>query len=254
VPSLEEASPPGPRAGQGLLRQQEPFVSGRPRAGDALGQYAFRDRRARKGEFRKLWIQRINAACRLHDTSYSQFIAGLHAAGIEVDRKILADLAVTDDAAFGAWWRGRGGRSPAATAGELSVARPCNPKIQRVRRLLGRRTARRDDGAFVIEGPRPAGEASPPACRSRRCSWSGRRPYPTAAGAGHESAPGVIGGVASTVTTAARLAVASRCDVSLEAVAGGATFAVVLAGLADPGNVGTILRFRRGRRRRTPSC
>ena len=66
------------------------------------GQYAFRDRRARKGEFRKLWIQRINAACRLHDTSYSQFIAGLHAAGVEVDRKILADLAVTDDAAFGA--------------------------------------------------------------------------------------------------------------------------------------------------------
>ena len=65
-------------------------------------QYAYRDRRARKGEFRKLWIQRINAACRLHDTSYSQFIAGLHAAGIEVDRKILADLAVTDDAAFGA--------------------------------------------------------------------------------------------------------------------------------------------------------
>src|SRR4051794_7242794 len=64
------------------------------------GQYAFRDRRARKGEFRKLWIQRINAACRLHGTSYSRFIAGLHAAGIEVDRKVLADLAVTDDAAF----------------------------------------------------------------------------------------------------------------------------------------------------------
>ena len=64
------------------------------------GQYAFRDRRARKGEFRKLWIQRINAACRIHDMSYSQFIAGLHAAGIEVDRKILADLAVNDPAAF----------------------------------------------------------------------------------------------------------------------------------------------------------
>ena len=64
--------------------------------------YAYRDRKARKGDFRKLWIQRINAACRLHDMSYSQFIAGLHAAGIEVDRKILADLAVTDDAAFGA--------------------------------------------------------------------------------------------------------------------------------------------------------
>src|SRR3954449_3668257 len=66
------------------------------------GQYAFRDRRARKGDFRKLWIQRINAGARLHDMSYSQFIAGLHAAGIEVDRKVLADLAVTDDAAFGA--------------------------------------------------------------------------------------------------------------------------------------------------------
>ena len=63
-------------------------------------QYAFRDRRARKGEFRKLWIQRINAACRQHDMSYSRFIAGLREAGIEVDRKILADLAVTDAAAF----------------------------------------------------------------------------------------------------------------------------------------------------------
>src|SRR5687767_11683765 len=65
------------------------------------GQYAFRDRRARKGEFRRLWIQRINAGCRTHDLSYSRFIAGLNAAGIEVDRKILADLAVTDPAAFG---------------------------------------------------------------------------------------------------------------------------------------------------------
>ena len=64
------------------------------------GQYAFRDRRARKGEFRRLWIQRINAACRLNDISYSRFIAGLNAAGIEVDRKILADLAVNDAEAF----------------------------------------------------------------------------------------------------------------------------------------------------------
>jgi large subunit ribosomal protein L20 len=63
-------------------------------------QYAFRDRRARKGEFRKLWIQRINAACRQNDISYSRFIAGLREAGVDVDRKILADLAVTDPAAF----------------------------------------------------------------------------------------------------------------------------------------------------------
>jgi large subunit ribosomal protein L20 len=65
-------------------------------------QYAYRDRRARKGDFRSLWIQRINAACRQEGTSYSRFIAGLKAAGIEVDRKILADLAVTDPAAFAA--------------------------------------------------------------------------------------------------------------------------------------------------------
>jgi large subunit ribosomal protein L20 len=66
------------------------------------GQYAFRDRRARKGEFRRLWIVRINAACRQHDLSYSRFMAGLKAAEIDVDRKILADLAVRDNVAFGA--------------------------------------------------------------------------------------------------------------------------------------------------------
>jgi large subunit ribosomal protein L20 len=66
------------------------------------GQYAFRDRRARKGEFRRLWIVRINAACRQHDISYSRFVAGLKAAQIEIDRKVLADLAVRDDATFGA--------------------------------------------------------------------------------------------------------------------------------------------------------
>ena len=64
------------------------------------GQYAFRDRRAKKGEFRSLWIQRINAGCRQHDLSYSRFIAGLDKAGIAVDRKVLADLAVNDAATF----------------------------------------------------------------------------------------------------------------------------------------------------------
>ncbi len=65
------------------------------------GNYAFRDRRARKGEFRKLWIQRINAACRENGTSYSRFIAGLKAAEIEVDRKMLSEMAIHDPAAFG---------------------------------------------------------------------------------------------------------------------------------------------------------
>ncbi|MFX4271056.1 50S ribosomal protein L20 [Propionibacteriaceae bacterium Y1685] len=64
--------------------------------------YAYRDRRARKGDFRKLWIQRINAAVRAEGMTYNRFISGLRHAGVEVDRKILADLAVTDSAAFAA--------------------------------------------------------------------------------------------------------------------------------------------------------
>lgn len=64
--------------------------------------FATRDRRAKKGDFRRLWIVRINAACRAHDISYSRFVAGLKAADIEVDRKILAELAVRDRTAFGA--------------------------------------------------------------------------------------------------------------------------------------------------------
>ena len=64
------------------------------------GQYAFRDRRARKGEFRRLWIQRINAAARQNGTTYSRLVHGLSEAGIAVERKNLADLAVSDPAAF----------------------------------------------------------------------------------------------------------------------------------------------------------
>ena len=64
--------------------------------------YAFRDRKQKKREFRKLWIIRINAACRLNDINYSRFINGLKKAGIELDRKILADMAMNDAAAFSA--------------------------------------------------------------------------------------------------------------------------------------------------------
>jgi large subunit ribosomal protein L20 len=62
--------------------------------------YSYRDRRARKGDFRSLWIQRINAAARANDMTYNRFIQGLKAAEIEVDRKMLAELAVSDPAAF----------------------------------------------------------------------------------------------------------------------------------------------------------
>ncbi|GLY18542.1 50S ribosomal protein L20 [Kineosporia rhizophila] len=64
--------------------------------------YSYRDRRARKGDFRKLWIQRINAASRANGMTYNRFIQGLKAAEIEVDRRMLAELAVNDEAAFAA--------------------------------------------------------------------------------------------------------------------------------------------------------
>ncbi len=64
--------------------------------------YAYRDRRARKGDFRQLWITRINAAARQNGVTYNRFIQGLKAAGLEVDRKVLADLAVNDAVAFAA--------------------------------------------------------------------------------------------------------------------------------------------------------
>jgi large subunit ribosomal protein L20 len=64
--------------------------------------YSYRDRRARKGDFRSLWIQRINAAARANGMTYNRFIQGVKAAGIEVDRKHLAALAVSDEAAFAA--------------------------------------------------------------------------------------------------------------------------------------------------------
>ena len=67
---------------------------------DKAGQYAYRDRRNKKRNFRSLWIQRINAAARLEGFTYSQFIHGLTVAGIDMDRKVLSDVAMNDEAGF----------------------------------------------------------------------------------------------------------------------------------------------------------
>ncbi len=92
-----------------VLKQAKGFYSGRRKhfrkAKEQLERsmyYAFRDRKQKKREFRKLWIIRINAACRLNDINYSRFINGLKKAGIELDRKILADMAMNDAQAFSA--------------------------------------------------------------------------------------------------------------------------------------------------------
>src|SRR5215203_6414216 len=79
--------------------------------------YAYRDRRAKKGDFRQLWITRINAAARANGMTYNRFIQGLKASGVEVDRKVLADLAVTDAVAFTALVEAARAALPAAEAG-----------------------------------------------------------------------------------------------------------------------------------------
>lgn len=67
---------------------------------ERAAKYAYRDRRRKKGEFRRLWITRINAAARMHELSYNRFMSGLKRAGVDINRKVLADLAVRDPAAF----------------------------------------------------------------------------------------------------------------------------------------------------------
>lgn len=101
-------NPASRRRRKKILKQAKGYYSGRRKlfqnAKETVKralQFAYRDRRVRKREFRQLWIARINAATREAGLPYSQFMAGLRAAGIEVDRKILAELAVSDAAAFG---------------------------------------------------------------------------------------------------------------------------------------------------------
>ncbi|WP_432548141.1 50S ribosomal protein L20 [Kineococcus sp. SYSU DK004] len=84
--------------------------------------YAYRDRKARKGDFRRLWIQRINAAARAEGMTYNRFIQGLKAAGVEVDRRMLAELAVSDAPAFAALVQVSKAALPAAPAAQSSAA------------------------------------------------------------------------------------------------------------------------------------
>ncbi|WOP18377.1 50S ribosomal protein L20 [Raineyella sp. LH-20] len=86
------------------------------------GVYSFRDRRAKKGDFRKLWIQRINAAARAEGMTYNRFISGLKNAGIEVDRKMLAELAVSDAPAFAKLVQLAKDNQPAVEAAETVAA------------------------------------------------------------------------------------------------------------------------------------
>ena len=146
-------------------------------------QYAYRDRRARKGDFRQLWIQRINAAARLNGMSYSRFIAGLHRADVEVDRKVLADLAVTAPEAFavaGAGGRGGPGLRPGDRRGRFLTQSGLpftHQRVRRLRQLLRKRSLR---AAERVAGGRGGGAAVGGArrrrVRSRRSTWPPRAP------------------------------------------------------------------------------
>jgi large subunit ribosomal protein L20 len=94
-------------------------------------QYAFRDRRAKKGEFRRLWVQRVNAACRANGMSYSRFVAGLKAAGVELDRKVLADIAVRDPGTFAKLVESARGALPPAGPGAVpNAGEPSGPVVE----------------------------------------------------------------------------------------------------------------------------
>ena len=168
----------GRKRHRAVLEQAEGYYGNRSRtfksANEAVLhslQYAYRDRRARKGDFRRLWIQRINAAARENGTSYSQFVSGLKRKGVEVDRKVLADLAVMDPEAFShlvvvrdrrcqrlatgrlADGGRRDGRGTGCRERVLTVRLGLrHQRVQRLRRLLSAPDRPLRDGAFVAEG------------------------------------------------------------------------------------------------------
>ena len=88
------------KAAKGFYGRRKNTIRAAKAAVDKAGQYAYRDRKVRKRSFRALWIQRINAAARLEGLTYSRFIHGLEQAGIDIDRKVLADIAGADPVAF----------------------------------------------------------------------------------------------------------------------------------------------------------
>ena len=88
------------KAAEGYYGRRKSTIRIAKQAVEKSQQYAFRDRKRRKRTFRALWIQRLNAAVRQFDLTYSRFIAGLNKAGIEIDRKVLSDLAIREPAAF----------------------------------------------------------------------------------------------------------------------------------------------------------
>ena len=211
--------------------------------------YSYNDRRKKKGNFRKLWIQRINAAARAQGLTYNRFIQGLNLAGVEVDRKILADLAVNDAGRVQLAGRDRQGR---AARGRQRAAR---------RGLLTRRpwpratpASRKPVGSAVARSAPSGGCSSPtarrPSTRALGVPGCVVEVFATAAGAD----AGVrrractlvddraLAALSDSVTPAGVVAVCRFLDVPLADALAGAGLVAVCADVRDPGNAGTVIR------------
>ncbi len=223
--------------------------------------YATRDRKNKKREFRALWIARINAASRQHDMPYNRFISGLQAAGVDIDRKMLADLAVRDSAAFAelVTVAKKRGRRCGITAGRLAtdarvtITSVHNPLIAEIR-SLHRRKGRREQGAFLVEGVRLVTEAANVGAPIRSLilcpDMLGDAEDVLRAQVERMSAvprvitvdPHVMRLLADTETPQGAVAVAALPVTELPRPDPERALLLVLDGLRDPGNVGTLLR------------
>ena len=211
--------------------------------------YAYRDRRARKGEFRKLWISRINAAARANDITYNRLIQGLKAAGVEVDRKNLAEIAVSDPAAFTALVEVAKGR--AARGCQRTVGRGRLTLTERSARVaaaikLHRHVGRRRAARFLAEGPNLV-EA---ALRRGLVSRSSPPKPPRAASASlltdvpvHLVTERAAKALSDTVTPVGLVAVCSVPETSPGRRARRSPRLVAVAvEISEPGNAGTLIR------------
>ena len=190
--------------------------------------YAYRDRKNKKRTFRQLWIVRINAAARANGMSYNQFISGLHKAGIELDRKVLADLAVSDPAAFTAVVEQAKAalESSKAAVGAL-ITSASNPTLKLVRKLLAQKRKREELGLFAVEGEDLVDAAAA----------AGIEPIELLV-AGETIEPELLAGV-STLPHPARVVGVFR-TAALPREPRETTLA--LWRVSDPGNIGTLLR------------
>ena len=221
-------------------------------------QYAYRDRRARKGDFRQLWIQRINAAARLNGSTYSRLIAGLHRADVDVDRKVLADLAVSEPEAFavlGAGGQRRAGQRHGQCRGRFLTQHQLastHHRVRRVRQLLRKRSLRASERALVVEGAEllaaaiqsglpiesvyvaPEGHGVPSVTEVVEQGFAvGARVF--------DLAPGVLERVSDTVTPQPVVAVVGFLPGTLADLED-PSLVVVCVDVRDPGNAGTMIR------------